>query len=438
MASATPITPSWGMAATTSPGTTSTSSSIRPSGPSTPPPPSRPRATQALDRFNLDLTGLEVESLDVDGVAATFDHQGHELVVSPSEPIDEGHDFLVRVVYGGVPEPVDSESLGQVGWTTSEDGDVFVLSQPEGASTWFPANDHPIDKARFNVAVTVPEGLEVASNGVLLEQEVTADGARRWAFEAASPMAPYLVTVVIGELVFQEAPGPEGVIVRNAFAEALADDAMFDFGRTPEMLVAFNEMFGPYPFDVAGAVVVDEFTGVALETQTMSLFGAEIVDGERGGESIVAHELAHQWFGDSVSVARWQDIWLNEGFATYAQWLWDEHLGVATADDTARGLADAMDDDGSGLALPPPGDPGPDRLFAGSVYQRGALTVHALRLTVGDEAFFEILRTWTSEYADDSATTADFIEVAERVSGQSLDELFDAWLYQEDVPTLPG
>jgi aminopeptidase N len=392
-------------------------------------------ATEALDRFNLDLTGLDPISVDVDGASAGFDHQGHELVISPAEPIDEEAEFSIRVVYGGVPEPVDSESLGRVGWTTTDDG-VYVLSEPEGASTWFPANDHPLDKAPFTIAVTVPDGLEVAANGVRREQVATGDGRTRWVFDATDPMAPYLATVVIGQLVFEEAAGPNGVVIRNAFAETLATDASFDFGRTPEMIEVFNGLFGPYPFEVAGAVVVEDFIGVALETQTMSLFGAEIVDGGREGEAIVAHELAHQWFGDSVSVARWQDIWLNEGFATYAQWIWDEHLGTATADEIARGLADVMADDPD-LALPPPGDPGPDQLFAASVYERGALTLHALRRTVGDDPFFGILRTWTAEFADGNATTDDFIEVAERVADQELDTLFQTWLYEEDLPELP-
>jgi aminopeptidase N len=340
------------------------------------------------------------------------------------------------VDYGGVPEPIDSEALGEVGWTGT-DGGAFVLSEPEGASTWFPANDHPLDKAPFTVAVTAPDGLEVAANGLLQQKVPTGDGRTRWVFDQAGPMAPYLATVVIGQLVFEQAQGPNGVVVRNAFDESLATDASVDFARTPEMIEVFNGLFGPYPFAVAGAVVVDQFTGVALETQTMSLFGSEIVSGDRQGETIIAHELAHQWFGDSVSVARWQDIWLNEGFATYAQWLWDEHTGQGTADQAARGLAGAMADN-EDLALPPPGDPGPDQLFAASVYERGALTVHALRLTVGDEAFFEILRTWTSEFADRSATTDDFIAVAERVSGRQLDDLFRSWLYEEPVPALPS
>jgi aminopeptidase N len=396
----------------------------------------RATTTEALDRFNLDLTGLEPSSVTVDGAPAEFEHEGHELVISPASVIDDDAAFVVEVVYGGVPEPIDSASLGQVGWTTVADT-VYVLSEPEGASTWFPANDHPLDKAPFTIAVTVPDGLEVAANGVRREQVPTGDGRTRWVFDATDPMAPYLATVVIGQLVFEEGAGPNGVVIRNAFAESLATDASFDFGRTPEILDVFSGWFGPYPFGVAGAVVIDEFIGVALETQTMSLFGAEIVDGGRQGETIVAHELAHQWFGDSVSVARWQDIWLNEGFATYAQWLWDEHRGTATADERARSTAETMADIPD-LALPPPGDPGPDQLFAASVYERGALTLHALRLTVGDDAFFEILRTWTSEFADGNATTDDFIVLAERVSGESLDELFAAWLYQEELPALPG
>ena len=394
-------------------------------------------ATGSLSQFNLDLTGLDVASVTVDGEAATFEHAGSELEITPGEPIGDGDEFVVTVVYGGVPQPIDSEALGEVGWTTTDNGAVYVLSEPEGASTWIPANDHPLDKAPFTFRITVPDGLEVAANGLLREQVPVGDGRTTWVFDARDPMAPYLATVGIGQFVFEETQGPGGVIIRNAFAESLAADASFDFGRTGEMIEAFNAMFGPYPFEAAGALVVDEFIGVALETQTMSLFGAEIVDGQRRGETIVAHELAHQWFGDTVSVARWQDIWLNEGFATYAQWLWDEHLGTATADSIARDLAEDMSDT-PGRGQPPPGDPGPSQLFAGSVYERGALTVHALRLTVGDDAFFETLRTWTSEYADASATTDDFIDVAESVSGQQLDDLFDAWLYDEVVPALPG
>jgi len=392
-------------------------------------------ATESLASFNLDLTGLDVSSVEIDGEAATFDHQESELVISPAEPIDDGDEFVIAIGYGGVPQPINSEALGQVGWTTTDDG-VYVLSEPEGASTWFPANDHPLDKAPFNFRITVPDGLEVAANGILQEQATTGDGRTTWVFDAPDPMAPYLATVEIGQFVFEETQGPNGVVVRNVFAERLAGEASFDFGRTPEMIELFNELFGPYPFDVAGAVVVDEFTGVALETQTMSLFGAEIVDGQRGGETIIAHELSHQWFGDSVSVGRWQDIWLNEGLATYAEWLWDEHLGNETADAIARDTAQNLSGNDN-LALPPPGDPGPGQLFARSVYVRGALTVHALRLTVGDEAFFEILRTWTSEFAGGTATTDDFIEVAERVSGLELDDLFQAWLFEDAVPELP-
>jgi aminopeptidase N len=394
-------------------------------------------ATQALSSFNLDLTGLEVTAVLVDGAEARSEHDGdHELVVTPAEPIASGAPFTVEVEYGGTPGPVTSQALGPVGWRPTDDG-AFVLSEPEGASTWFPGNDHPIDKAPFTIRVTVPDGLEVAANGVLQEQTPAGEGRTTWVYEASDPMATYLATVEIGQFVFEEAAGPGGVTIRNVFAERVAEDASFDFGRTAEMIGVFNGSFGPYPFDVYGSVVVDEFIGVALETQTLSLFGAEIVDGQRSLEVILAHELGHQWFGDSVSVARWQDIWLNEGFATYAQWIWGEHAGGSSVDESARQAHRSMESVPE-LAVPPPGDPGPNSIFAPSVYERGAVTLHALRLTVGDEVFFETLRTYTSEFADGNATTDDFIEVAERVSGDELSALFDEWLFQEPVPELPG
>ena len=197
-------------------------------------------------------------------------------------------------------------------------------------------------------------------------------------------------------------------------------------------MAAFAELFGPYPFEVYGALVVfDDFRG-ALETQTLSVFSGRLFGG-LAGELVVAHELGHQWFGDSLTPTTWRDIWLNEGFATYSEWLWQEISNPAfDIDDYARSLAE------SGRPVwPAPGDPGPEGLFDSTVYNRGALTLHALRLTVGDDAFFKTLRTYAERFAYRNVTTADFVAVAEDVSGQDLADLFDAWLYGDVTPELP-
>jgi aminopeptidase N len=197
------------------------------------------------------------------------------------------------------------------------------------------------------------------------------------------------------------------------------------------MIDYFDDLFGPYPFTSYGAVVVDEPLGLALETQTVSTFGSDLLD-----EEIVAHELAHQWFGNSVTVERWQDIWLNEGFATYGEWLWAAHAGGNDVDTLARQTAGEAGD-GRDLG-PPPGDPGPGELFAPSIYVRGALTLHALRLTIGDNLFFAVLQAWTGSNSGGNATTEEFIALAEQTSGQRLGDLFDAWLDAETMPALPG
>ncbi|HMA37881.1 MAG TPA: M1 family aminopeptidase, partial [Chloroflexia bacterium] len=172
----------------------------------------------------------------------------------------------------------------------------------------------------------------------------------------------------------------------------------------------------------------------SLETQTLSLFGRGVVGDPAGASLVVAHELSHQWFGDSVSLKSWQDIWLNEGFATYAQYLWYEHTHDRAALDTVmQTLRDTL----VGQRLPPPGRPPLDDLFNASVYNRGALTLHALRRTVGDDTFFRILQTYTARYRYGNAGTADFIAVAQEVSGRDLRSLFDSWLYADAVPALP-
>ena len=389
-------------------------------------------ATEALESFHLDLAGMDVETVTVDEKEAGFDHTRDELIVMPDRRIRKGSDFDVAVTYSGVPDADVEDSLGiPIGWVEI-DGGSYVLSEPDGARTWYPVNDHPSDKATYDFRVTVPDSFVAVANGVLTEQSAL-DGKTTYVWEAAEPMASYLVEVAVGDFVIEDAGTVDDVRIRHVFARELADDAAAAADSTPEMLEFFSEQFGPYPFEAYGVLVVDEPLGVALETQTLSLFGSDLAG--PGTEIIYAHELSHQWFGNAVSPARWRDIWLNEGFATYAEWLWTEHVSnlpvAQSAEQVYRNRTRFGPDDRPVL------DPGPDDLFNGAVYERGALTLQALRVEVGDDDFFEILRTYFKRFNGESVTTEDFVAVAEEVSGKQLDQLFNDWLVERELPPFP-
>ena len=394
------------------------------------------RASERLSAFHLDLTGLEVQDVTVDGEPAIFSRAGAELQVQPPNPIERDAELTVAVTYGGTPVPLDSgvELLPDVGWfDLPGDAGSYVLSEPSGASTWFPSNDHPGDKATYTFRITVPEGMEAAANG-LLESSTTAGGRTTWTWRMGDPMATYLAIVVVGQLTFEDAgTSASGVPVRNVYSDAVAVPASATFQPQAEMIDLFASLFGPYPFDAYGAVVVDADLSVALETQSLSLFGRDIIP---GGEIVVAHELAHQWFGDAVTPSSWQDIWLNEGFATYAQWLWADHRGMAALAAQVREAHNRMER--TGLGDVPPGDPGAGDLFHPSVYERGALALHALRGAIGDPAFFTTLQRWVAEHSGANASTADLEALAEQVSGTDLGPLFEDWLYSPELPPLPG
>ncbi len=389
------------------------------------------QATQPLARFDLDFAGMEVQSVTVDGAPAEFARDGAELQITPAEPLDAGQDFAVTVTYGGTPGAGLPRNVPEysVGWQYYENG-VFVAGEPGGAAGWYPVNEHPLDKATYTIRITVEQPWEVAANGVLVDT-VEEGGAVTYTWEASDPAAPYLVTVAIGDFDVQTAATSSGVPIRNYFAVGTPQSAIRSFDRLPEMLDYFETVFGPYPFEVAGAVVHDLPLNFALETQTLVLFGSDFVD-----EGVIAHEMSHQWFGDSVSLKGWQHIWLNEGFATYASNLWLEHLeGEAAAQEQMADYYETVAQGGfRPIAI---GDPGPNSLFSGQVYVRGALTLYALRQRVGDEAFFGTLQGYTDRYYHANASTDDFIAVAEEVSGQQLDEFFQDWLYEEAVPDIP-
>lgn len=394
-------------------------------------------ATQDLSRFNLDFAGFEVTRITVNDEAAEFERKGQELTIIPTQVISKDETFTVAISYRGTPIPMQSQALPfPTGWTVYESG-IFVLGEPDGAASYYPVNDHPLDKALYTLIVTVPEPYEVAANGTLIETTNNGDTAT-YRFEVRDPMASYLTTININDFDTEEMVSENGIPIRNYYVASLRDDINKPFARQGEMIDYFSELFGPYPFDVYGSLVLDIQYGVALETQTLSIYGSDMVDPDdlEYAESVVAHELAHQWFGNSVSVADWSDIWLNEGFASYSEGLWVEYLyGRGGLGEWAMGRYQEVKE--YPQYYPPPGRPAPNNLFNGGVYIRGGLTLHALRLEVGDEAFFEILRTYHERYKFGNAATEDFIQVSEEISGEELDDFFRAWLYDEQVPPLP-
>jgi aminopeptidase N len=398
-------------------------------------------ATQNLSAFNLDFSGFEIDKLLFNGETVEFSRSDHELTITPQEPLAEGEEFEVTVTYAGIPELPDA-ALFSGGWTKYDRG-VFVASEPAGAAFWYPVNDHPLDKATYSIRVTVPDPYVVASNGTL-QEVIERDETSTYIWDNPEPTASYLVTVNIAQFEERTDETADGLLIRNYFPVDIADEGEEVFSQQDEMIEYFETVFGPYPFDIYGAVVADTPLSFALETQTISLFGRDIITentGRRspdGAQGVIAHELAHQWFGNSVSLSTWQDIWLNEGFATYAQALWIEHtVGEDARDEMLASWYEGISDSNIPDAIARPGDPPPNGLFNGMVYIRGAWTLHALRLTVGDEDFFNILRTYAERYADGNSTTQNFIDLAEEVSGEQLDDLFQGWLYETEVPDVP-
>ncbi len=405
------------------------------------------RATEPLSSFYLDFSGLDVSSVSVDEQPAAFE-TAKELLIRPARPLTAGRVASVRIDYEGTPGAVvNFAGRFPVGWHESLDG-WFALSEPGGAERWFPSNNHPSDKATFSMRITVPDGLVAVSSGVL-EGTESIDGQVTYLWELDDPAAPYLVALAIGDFERREDESAGGVPIVNYFDSDLdvADLSIFD--RQPEMIDFFAGLFGPYPFNEYGALVLDTVQApAALETQTRSTFGTQILV---LGEPVVAHELGHQWFGDSVSVADWGDIWLNEGFATYAQWLWTEHSGgpAALAAEVVAGYktmagASLIESTGSEAAayelarasFPPPGSPSADDLFSQSVYVRGGLTLHALRLELGDRRFFELLESWATDHRHGNATTRDFLDLVGLAGGAEARGLMEAWLFSPDLPPI--
>ena len=387
------------------------------------------RATQNLSRFDLDFRMQNsVTRLLVNGAPASFSYaEGQELVVTPATGLVQGKTFTVSVDYAGQPVVVTDPDTSIEGWVPTEDG-AFVVNEPQGSPGWYPVNDNPRDKAAFDFKVTVPDGLTVMANGVLVS-ETQAAGKTTWVWRESDPMAPYLATATLGNFDLT-ASTTDGIPTYVAVDPQLPKGQVLS--KLADAVRFYSSIYGPYPFNSVGAIVDSaKFVGYSLETQTKPNFPA------MPDEATLVHELSHQWFGDSVTLTTWPDIWLHEGFATWSEWIWSEHEGNKSAHQWFEQLYSTPEKDTAfwGPAVADFTDPA--LLFNGTVYYRGGMTLQALREKIGDFAFFDLLRTWATQNRHANVTTPQFIALAEKLSGRDLTQFFHVWIYQADKPA-PG
>jgi aminopeptidase N len=390
-------------------------------------------ATQPLSAFNLDLRGLTVDSVAVAGVDADFTGPtDDELTITPASPLQDGQTFRTVIAYHGTPHYLTDPDLSPDGWIATPDG-ATVMSEPIGSMTWFPNNNTPSDKATYAITVTAPSGKTVASNGRLIGQSVNPSPANTttWSWRETDPMASYLATVSIGRFRVVTGKSRRGVHLRSFVDPQMRARATAEsVGGVVDFLA---RQFGAYPFTSSGIIVDDVPVGYALEVQTRPVFPFD-----PGVGGVLAHELAHQWFGDFVSVSDWSDIWLNEGFATYTEWLWHarKHPGAPGRAFHALYVNNGPHTDFWDGVVAQPATAAD--LFDGNiVYLRGAMALQALRMTIGTKDFFALLHRWTHRLGDGNGTTAHFEALAEHVSGQDLDGLFEDWLHSSGRPPLP-
>ncbi|MFE0426720.1 M1 family metallopeptidase, partial [Streptomyces sp. NPDC058953] len=353
---------------------------------------------------------------------------GERLPPGPGAPRGGGAHFRTVVRYSGLPRAITDADGSKEGWLRTATGAV-ALGEPAGSAAWFPGNHHPSDKATYDLAITVPKGVTAVSNGDLARRSTTGRGDTTFVWRSAEPMASYLATLAIGPYEITRTRTEGGLPVIGAADAAVVEATRGVAKRVPEFLDWAAGRFGPYPFSTAGVIAVpDGVAAYALETQNRPVIPAGMFD-----VPTVVHELAHQWYGNSVSPATWKDIWLNEGFATYAEWLWaEDREGTPAADSFAEAFADDAN-----WAFPPAEPPSAEQLTEAPVYGRGAMVLHQVRRAVGDRVFFELLRGWPAAHRHGNASTADFTAYAEKLSGKDLDKVWDVWLYGDGRPARP-
>ncbi|MFF8659437.1 M1 family metallopeptidase [Streptomyces huasconensis] len=398
----------------------------------------RATSTQALSRFNLDFAGNTLHAVTVDGAKAGASREGDELTVTPKSPIRKGSSFTVKVTYTADPAQTRhrDDAIEDYGWIPTPDGTV-VYPQPNGARMIFPSDDHPSRRAPVTFRISTPADRTAVANGKLVSRVEVPGGRVRWTYDSEQPLSTQLVQLAVGKFRLVESEGPGGLPLRDVVPEALVEPTAEYRKLTPGHLAWLEERLGPYPFHRYGVLVGDTDLGVALETQTLSLVPkADLLGTKVDAERNLVHELTHQWFGNSVALESWSDLWVSEGHARFYERLYSEAHGgdsLEAAMKTAYAAHDQWRKD-----FGAPAEPTEPNLFKRMRYDGSALVLYALRERVGDATFQKIERAWVSGFQGRTASTRDFIDLASQVAGEDLEGFLRPWLYGAKTPPMPG
>ncbi|MFF3516385.1 M1 family metallopeptidase [Streptomyces sp. NPDC002573] len=401
----------------------------------------RARATERLESVNLDFAHGTVASVDVNGAPAHFTTAGEDLVITPTAPLPKGGAMIITVRHTSNPVP---EKGREGGWVQTDDG-LVMANQADAAHLVFPCNDHPSDKALFTFHVTAPNGYRAVANGLPVGTR-TSGNATTWSYRTQHPMATELAQVSIGHTTVLRRSGPHGLPLRDVVPAQDAAQLEPWLAKTPAQIAWMERKVGPYPFEAYGLLIARARTGFELETQTLSLFEKDVFGNSAYPqwyvESIMVHELSHQWFGDSISPRTWSDLWLNEGHATWYEAQYAEetaHRPMEARMKAAYAFSDRWRATGGAPAAPQPPRKGQKiAIFRPSVYDGAALVLYALRQEIGRPAFERLERSWAALHRDGTSTTADFEQLASHVAGRDLSAFFQGWLYGRKTPPMPG
>ena len=388
-------------------------------------------AVENLTSLTLDLGGAMVARRVTAKHAprvTKFHQSSGKLRLRFAEEIAADTKFELHIRYGGSPRPIRT-TWGEIGWEETESG-ALVASQPNGAPSWFPCDDTLSEKALYDIIITADSPFTVISNGELVSRKASGS-TTQWHYRTRHPMATYLATVQVGEFSSYSL-GPNTQAWAPAF---LRDRVREEFSQQQEMVDFFSSIYGPYPFPTYQVVITEDELEIPLEAQGLSIFGSNHVKGDHAFERLIAHELSHQWFGNSVGLSEWKDIWLNEGFACYSEWLWGEHKGAVSARRAARSHYHVLTRKRQDIQI---SDPGARDMFDDRVYKRGALAVHAIHRLLGD-AFFPTLSSYLTQHQHSVVQSGDLLSAFRSAAPDAalFDTTVTAWLDETALPKFP-